>query len=152
MRRIPISALLASLLLLAACSSPAPPTNPAATASPYGPGSATTSSKNPLAKFIELAGFRLALESGDKVKIKFTAINHSDADLEELGVHVRIVTSVAKPDQPSVTEFDAKIPALGPDEDHDVEATGATNLKAYEMPDWQFLRADFDITSPAPAP
>jgi hypothetical protein len=149
MRRIPLPALLASLLLLAACSSPAPEAKPAATASPYGPGPASTSSKNPLAKFIELAGFRLTLESGNKVKVKFTAINHSDADLEQLGVHVRIVTTVAKPGDPPVTEFDAMIPPLGPDEDHDVEATGTTNLKAYEMPDWQFLRADFDITSPA---
>lgn len=149
MRRIPVSALLAGCLLLAACSSPAPEAKPAAAASPFGPGPAATSSKNPLAKFIELSGFRLTLQPGDKVKVKFTAINHSDADLQELGVHVRVTTSVAKPTDPPVTEFDAKIPPLGPEEDHDVEVTSTTNLKAFEMPDWQFLRAEFDVTSPA---
>jgi hypothetical protein len=137
-------------LLLAGCSSTAPEAKPAKSASPYGPGPATATGKHPLAKFIELSGFRLTLGKAGELKIKFTAINHSDADLEELGVHIRIVTTVAKPGDPPVTEFDAKVPALGPQEDHDVEATAATQLKAYEFPDWQFLRADFDITSPAP--
>jgi hypothetical protein len=129
-------------LLLAGCSSPPAETKP--------PVQAAATVRNPLAKFVELAGFRLTLQKAGQLQIKFTAINHSDADLEELGVHVRIVTTVAKPGDPPVTEFDAKIPALGPMEDHDVEAAASTTLKAYEFPDWQFLRADFDITSPAP--
>lgn len=142
--------LLAGVFLLAGCSSPAPSPKPAAQESPYGPGPATANGKHPLAKYIELAGFRLTLEAGGKVKVEFAAINHSDADLEELGVHVRLTTSVAKPGDPPITEFDAKVPALGPREDHDVTFTGTTSLKSYELPDWQFLRADFDITSPAP--
>jgi hypothetical protein len=140
----------AGLLLLSGCSSPPPETKPAASVSPYGPGPASATGKHPLAKYIELSGFRLTLGAGNQLKIKFTAINHSDADLEELGVHVRIVTSVAKPGDPPVAEFDAKIPELGPQETHDINATATTTMKAYELPDWQFLRADFDITSPAP--
>jgi hypothetical protein len=138
------------MLMLAGCSAPAPEAKPAKSVSPYGPGPASATGKHPLAKFIELSGFRLTLGKAGQLKIKFTAINHSDADLEELGVHVRIMTTVAKAGDPPVTEFDAKVPALGPQEDHDVEVTAATQLKAFEFPDWQFLRADFDITSPAP--
>jgi hypothetical protein len=138
MRRI---LLLSIAVLLVGCSSPPPETEPV---------KAAPTAKHPLAKFIELSGFRLTLGKAGQLKIKFTAINHSDADLEELGVHVRIMTTVAKPGDPPVAEFDAKVPALGPYEDHDVDATGTTDLKAYEFPDWQFLRADFDITSPAP--
>ena len=141
--------LLPALAVLSGCSSPPPP-KPALTASPYGPGPAATSGKHPLAKYIELAGFRLTLEKGGQLKIKFSAINHSDADLPDLGVHVRIITTATKEGEPPVTEFDAMVPGLGPHDDHDVEAMAATQLKAYEFPDWQFLRADFDITSPAP--
>jgi hypothetical protein len=141
--------LAAAVMLLAGCSDSPPETKPAAVASPYGPGPASTSSKNPLAKFIEMAGFRLS-EKGGKLQIKFAAINHSDADLEELQVHVRLLTTAAKPGDAPVAEFDAKIPALGPQEDHEVVAVTTTKLRVYEMPDWQFLRADFDITSPAP--
>jgi hypothetical protein len=31
-----------------------------------------------------------------------------------------------------------------------VDAKVNTKLRIYELPDWQFLRAEFDITSPAP--
>ena len=140
---------IAALLSLAACSSPPPQTKPAAAASPYGPGPATTSSKNPLAKYIELAGFRLAEEPGGKLKITFVAINHSDADLQELGIHVRLMASSAKPGDPPIAEFDAKVPPLGPQEIHEASAVAPTKLRVYEMPDWQFIRADFDITSPS---
>jgi hypothetical protein len=117
---------------------------------PNGPGPATTTSKNPLAKYIELAGFRLAEGGSGKLKIRFAAINHSEADLGELEVKVKLVTFNAKPEDPPVAEFEAKIPSLGPLEVKSLEATAPTKLRVYELPDWQFLRAQFDITSPAP--
>jgi hypothetical protein len=119
-------------------------------ADPNGPGPATTISKNPLAKYIEIAGFRLAEAGPGKLKIRFAAINHSEADLGELEVKVKLVTFNAKPEDPPVTEFEAKIPSLGPLEVKSLEATTPTKLRVYELPDWQFLRAQFDITSPAP--
>ena len=141
--------LAAALISLAACSSPPPETKSAPTASPFGPGPAATSSKNPLAKYIELAGFRLSEQPGGKLQIKLMAINHSDADLEELQTHVRLMASNAKPGDMPVAEFDVKIPPLGPQEYKELTAVTPTKLRVYEMPDWQFLRADFDITSPA---
>ena len=93
-RSISASLLLAAaVMLLAGCSDPTPETKPAKVASPYGPGPATTESKNPVAKFIELAGFRLS-EKGGKLQIKFTAINHSEADLEELQLHLHLFTAL----------------------------------------------------------
>ncbi len=141
------SLLVVPLIFLSACSSP-PPEKPVAKAEPSGPD-ATTTSKNPVAKFIELAGFRLTETSPNKLKIVFDAINHSEADLEELQVHVRLMARSAKEGDEPVAEFDAKIPALGPEQDHDVTTTATTKLRVYEMPDWQFLRAEFDITSPS---
>ena len=114
------------------------------------PGPATTSSKHPLAKFIELSGFRIKESGSGKLEVKFIAVNHSEADLGDLELHVRLTTSAAKPGDAPVTEFDAKIPSLGPQEIRDVTAQAKTTLKLYELPDWQFLRGDFDITSPAP--
>jgi hypothetical protein len=31
-----------------------------------------------------------------------------------------------------------------------VTASAETKMRLYELPDWQFLRADFDIVSPTP--
>jgi hypothetical protein len=138
-----------AFLMLAACSSP-PPAKTAAAPPPGGPGPAATTSKHPLAKYIELSGFRMSESQAGKLKIKFAAVNHSDADLGDLTVKVRLITSAAKPEDPPVTEFEAKIPSLGPQAVEDVTAQATTALRIYELPDWQFLRAEFDITSPAP--
>ena len=138
------------LLLLAACSTPAPQSKQLKQPEPFGPGPAVANGKNPLAKYVELTGFRLSESGGGKLKIKFVAINHSDADLGDVTVKVRVVTNAFKEGDEPVTTFESKIPSLGPGELKDVTASGTTKLKLYELPDWQFLRADFDITSPAP--
>jgi uncharacterized membrane protein len=106
--------------------------------------------KNPLAKYVELTGFRVAESGAGKLKIKFAAINHSDADLGDLTVKVRLVSNTFKEGDEPVTVFEAKIPSLGPGENKDVSVAAKTKLRLYELPDWQFLRADFDITSPEP--
>jgi len=134
---------------LAACSS-APETKAAKPAQADVSGPATTTSKHPLAKYIEFAGYRVSEAGPGKLKIKFIAVNHSEADLGELVVKMRMTTSVSKPGDPPVTEFEAKIPSLGPQEIRDVTATTDTKKRAYEIPDWQFIRTDFDIISPAP--
>ena len=136
-------------ILLAACSSPAPAPKEAKAPDAFGPGPATASGKNPLDKYLELSGFRLSESGAGKLKVKFAAVNHSNADMGELTIKVRLVTSAYKPGDAPVTEFEAKIPSIGPEEVKDVSATATTKLRLYELPDWQFLRADFDITSPA---
>jgi hypothetical protein len=144
------SLLLAGLLFsLAGCSSTQPATE-VKQASSGSPGAATSTSKNPLAKYIELAGFRLSESGAGKMKVKFAAINHSDADLGDLTVKIRLFTNVSKPGDEPITEFQAKIPSVGPEETKDVDTSATTKLRLYELPDWQFLRYDFDIVSPAP--
>jgi hypothetical protein len=135
--------------MLGGCSSPAP--QPAAKqGTPDFAGAATTTSKHPLAKYIELAGFRLAESKPGELEVKFVAINHSEADLGDLELTIRLKTTTAKPEDPPVAEFMAKVPSLGPLEIRDITAKVSTKLRIYELPDWQFMHAEFDITSPAP--
>jgi hypothetical protein len=136
------------MVMLAGCSSPAP--QPTKQATPENTGPATTTSKHPLAKYIELAGFRLTESKPGELDVKFVAINHSEADLGDLGLTIRLKTTAGKPDDPPVAEFQAKVPSLGPLEIRDITAKVSTKLRIYELPDWQFMRAEFDITSPAP--
>lgn len=151
MRHTLNSLLLTGLLVsLAGCSSTQSASTEGKQAPSGSPGAATSTGKNPLAKYIELAGFRISESGAGKMKIKFAAINHSDADLGDLTVKIRLFTNVSKPGDEPITEFQAKIPSVGPEETKDVEATATTKLRLYELPDWQFLRYDFDIVSPAP--
>lgn len=149
MRATLVILLSAVVLTLAGCSSPAPQAaTKRATIEISGP--ATTVSKHPYAKYIELAGFRLVESKPGQLEVKFVAVNHSEADLGDLDIKVRLRTTAAKTEEPPVAEFQAKIPALASLEIHDVSAKVNTKMRIYELPDWQFLHADFDITSPAP--
>jgi hypothetical protein len=142
--------LAAIFLVLAGCSSPAP--DAAQTKSAGAPQAITTTiaSKHPLAKYLELSGYRLTEKGAGKLAVKFAVINHSEADIGDLTLKVRLVTTAAKPEDPPITEFEAKVPSLGPQEIKDIAATAATKLRIYELPDWQFIRAEVEITSPAP--
>lgn len=117
---------------------------------PLEPTSAVPLKKHPLDKYVELVGFRLSEAGGGKLRIKFAVVNHSEADIGDLGLHVRLTTSTAKPDDPPIAEFDVKVPDLGPEEIKDVSADAPSKLRVYELPDWQFLKAGFEITSPPP--
>lgn len=141
--------LVAILAALAACSS-APDTKAKKTGPLEPPGAAVATGKNPLNKFVEVMGFRVIEQGAGKLKITFGVINHSDADISDLAMKIKLTTTAAKPEDPPVAEFEAKVPSLGPQENKDVSVTVPTKLRIYELPDWQFLRATFEITSPTP--
>src|SRR5271166_2310900 len=138
------------LLALAGCSSPAPETKAKPAGPPEPPGAAVSTNKHPLAKYIELVGFRMSEAGIGKLQIRFSVINHSNADIGDLGLKVTLTTTAAKPGDPPVAEFDAKVPSVGPMETKDVTVTVPTKMRIYELPDWQFLKGQFEITSPAP--
>ena len=111
---------------------------------------ATTTSTQAFAKYLEIAGFRLTEPKPGKLGVKFVVINHSEADLGDITLKLRLKSTASAPEDPPITEVEAKVLGLGPQEVKDVGGTGDTELRVYELPDWQFLRAEFDITYPEP--
>ena len=136
--------------LLTSCSQPAPETSKKKQAGAPQAISSVISSKHPLAKYLELAGFRLSESGAGNLTVKFAVINHSNADIGDLSLHVKLLTTASGPEDPPITEFDAKVTGLGPLEIKDASGTAMTKLRVYEMPDWQFIKADAEITAPAP--
>lgn len=100
---------------------------------------------HPYSKYIEVSGFRLSEPKAGTLRIRMNVINHSGADLGELPVTVQLTTATAPATEPPLAEAPVKV-ALGPNESKEVEANIPTNLRLYELPDWQFLRARFAIT------
>ena len=142
--------LAASTWVLTGCSAPTPdPSQVKQTGTPQATDTVITN-KHPLAKYLELSGYRITETAPGKLSIKLAVVNHSEADIGDLTLKIKLITTAAKPDEPPITEFEAKVPALGPQELKDVTATAATKLRIYELPDWQFIRAAVEITSPAP--
>lgn len=129
-------------VFLSACSS-----SPQATSSPVS-HTPVAANQNPVAKYLELAGFRLDEKGPGQLQIQFVVINHSDADIGDLGLQVNIHTKTARPNEPPLFSFPATVPNLGPEEVKPVTVTVPTKLRVYELPDWQFISADFTVTSP----
>ncbi len=105
---------------------------------------ATNGKIHSMAKYIEMSGYRLAEPKAGTIRIRMNVVNHSSADLGELPIRVRLVANAAKPEDPPLAEFDIKI-SLGPEESKQVESIMPTKLRLYELPDWQFLRGQFEI-------
>ena len=105
-------------------------------------------SSNPVAKYIELVGIRVTEKSPGKLHVQFAVVNHSDADIGDVTMTVNLRPTTAKPGDPPMVTFSTKVPSLGPEELKEVSVEVPTKLRAYELPDWQFLKSDFQITEP----
>lgn len=107
-------------------------------------------SQNPYAKHVEVTGFRVLEDKKNNVVVKAVVVNHSLAEIADLEIKLDLRASTSQPGDPPMCEVNLKVPSLGPQEIKDVSAMGKTQLRAYELPDWQFLRAEYDILSPKP--
>ena len=102
-----------------------------------------------LTRYIEITGLRLTEDASQKAAIQFIVVNHSGAEVADLEGTVELRETTAQPDDPPMGTFSFKVASLGPYEARDIKATVQTKLRAYELPDWQFLKADVKVTSPA---
>jgi hypothetical protein len=103
---------------------------------------------HPMTRYIEVTGLRLTEDAKQRAFVQFLVVNHAAAEITGLAANVSLKAVTAKGEQEPVGTFVLKIPLLGPYESKELKGTVDTKLRVYELPDWQFLRADFQITSP----
>ena len=103
---------------------------------------------NPLAKYIEVVGFRILEKTPGHLQVQFAVVNHSEADLGDVKMDINLRTTAGKPGDPPLISFPVKVASVGPSELKQVTVEVPTKLRVYELPDWQFLRADFVLIEP----
>jgi hypothetical protein len=118
-------------------SAPAPAKTPAA-----------AKQNSTLQKYVEVAGVRLTEDSGKKPAVHFVVVNHSGAEIADLAGNVNLWARTAKSDEEAVGTFTFKLGSLGAYESKDMMAPLSTKLRVYELPDWQNLTAEVQVTSP----
>lgn len=111
------------------------------------PGTAT----NPLQRFIEISGVRFAADPKHKGKtdVRFVLTNHSDAEIQGAAGNVTVWANTRKSDEEAVGTFTFQ-GDLKPMESREISAPLNTKMKIYELPDWQNVTTDIQITAPAP--
>jgi hypothetical protein len=128
---------LALIVCLAGCSSSSSSNKQAQPAAPAIPAHyVATNTSNPVAKYVELVGFRINEKSPGHLEIQFGVVNHSEADIGDVKMTINLIT------------FPATVSKLGPSELKSATVQVPTKMRVYELPDWQFLKADFQITEP----
>lgn len=97
-----------------------------------------------LGKYVEVVGFRM-MEQKQKVQLKFVIVNHSAGEIAPFDLLLEVHTKNQKAGESPL--FTVKTPVSGvlPFEAKDMTIPVKTSLRAYEIPDWQFLTATFDI-------
>jgi len=112
------------------------------------PSAAVRGKTHPLQKYIEIVGLRLTEENNKNAKARFVVVNHSGAEIADLAAQVTLSTRSAKPGDDPIGSFSFKVASLGPYESKALTSAVNTKLRVYELPDWQFLTQDIQITSP----
>ena len=125
--------------------------NPSQAAAPpstvESPAAKPVAKTSPLQKYVEISGVRWSEDAKKKIVVKFTVTNHSDADLTGLAGNVTIWGRTQKSEEDAVGTFSFAA-NVAPQASQEVSATLNTKLKIYELPDWQNVNADLQITSP----
>jgi len=101
-----------------------------------------------LTKYIEVTGVRLAEDAQQTLQVQFLVVNHSGGEIADLTGAVQLKPKTGKQDEKPLASFEFKVASLGPYQSQEVKATAKTSLRAYELPDWQFLETDVEILSP----
>jgi hypothetical protein len=113
---------------------------------------APTGGNSPLAKFVEVTGFRIVTSTPDATKkdatkkseVQYLIVNHSDADISDANVFVTLRS--AKPGQAPLCRFSFKVPSLGPFESKEMSSPIGNATRAISLPDWQEIRAEVQIS------
>jgi len=104
--------------------------------------------ESPLQKYVEVTGIRFVSGPKDQIEARFVVINHSGADISGLAGAVNIWGRTAKAEEEAAGKFSFSMASLGPYESKEATAPLTTKLKAYELPDWQNVTTQVQITSP----
>jgi len=123
---------------------------PRPTAAVENPAAKPGAKANALQKYIEISGVRFSQDAKKKTQVRFVLINHSEADISGLAGNVTIWGRTRKSEEDAEGSFSFTT-NLGPFESKELTVPLNTKLKIYELPDWQNITADVQITAPAGA-
>ena len=104
---------------------------------------------NPIQRYIEVSGVRYLEDPKhkDETLVKFVLTNHSDAEFTGLAGNVTMWGSTRRSEEDAEGSFSFNTD-LKAGESKELTAPLTTKKKIYELPDWQNVTTDVQITAP----
>jgi hypothetical protein len=116
------------------------------------PAAKAGANANPFQKYVELSGVRFAEDPKrkDAILVRFVLVNHADTQIPGLTANVTIWEQPHKSgDDPQGTcTFTTNMEPL---ESKELSVPLTTKLRIYELPDWQYLSPELQVTAPGGA-
>lgn len=103
---------------------------------------------HPMQRYIEVTGIRFLQDRKKQTEVRFLVVNHSPDEIAELAGNVTIWGRTQRSDEEPVGTFSFKIPSIQAWEYKEFSAPMNTKLRVYELPDWQNVTAELQLTSP----
>jgi len=125
-------------------------TSAAPSASVESPTAKPGANQHPMKKYIEISGVRILEDTKKAPFVKFMMTNHSGAEITDLGGNVTLWGRTQKSEEEAAGTFTFANVHLSPYESKELSSPLSTKLKVYELPDWQNVSTDPQITSPPP--
>jgi hypothetical protein len=120
---------------------------PAPTAAVESPAAKPGAKVSSFQKYIEVSGVRFVQDAKKKTQARFVLINHSEASIDGLAGNVTIWGRTKKSEEDAQGSFTFNT-NIGPFESKELTVPINTKLRIYELPDWQNITADVQITAP----
>jgi len=102
--------------------------------------------QHPYQKYVEITGVRFVLDK-NKIDVRFLVVNHSDSDMVGLGGNATLWARTQKSEEDPVGTFTFQT-SMGGGESKELTMPLQTKLKPMELPDWQNITVDLQITAP----
>lgn len=103
---------------------------------------------HPFRRHLEITGLRLFEDGRKNVMLRYVVVNHSPADMSGVELRILLTTTAAAEQSPAIAEIIAKVGDIPAQGSKEMESRVQTKLRAYELPDWQFLATRFSVTAP----
>jgi hypothetical protein len=123
-------------------------TGPTPAATVESPAAKPGAKTNPMQKYIEISGVRFSQDAKKKTLVTFVIVNHSETDMSGLAGNVTVWGRTQKSEEDAQGTFSFST-SLAPFESKTLTAPLNSKKKIYELPDWQNISTDIQITAPA---
>ena len=109
------------------------------------PADSVPAPSHPLAKSIEVTGFRIVVDPNRKSEIHYLLVNHSAAPLDDVTVFVTLRAANGKSGQPPLCRFSFRASGIGAFESKEMVSAIEKPTRTIALPEWQDLRADVQV-------
>jgi hypothetical protein len=110
------------------------------------PEAVVPSDAHPFGRYVEITGVRVVADPQRHSQLQYLVVNHSNIQITGIALHINVRSADPSSKAPLI-QVSAVIPSLGAYESKEIRTDLDTQIRSSEIPDWDHLKVDVQITS-----